>query len=225
MDNNEMKDPENDDDLGGLVFKADKETITTILYDDDSFPDSPHLYTAQGSALTDCVALWISPDDDDYDCCGGGPAINEGTPLSPVETPCYRSCGEDEDTHDKIWGPGEPHAPGPAAVESPRTDDMAQKFSGIFTGLYATPYELWIRLFCSYTVNLFASSVIFIFLPLILSETDNNMEFVLDSVAVIFLIQLDDLSSMEKRRYELWSKGGLHDALHHDLSSRFQEPR
>ena len=57
-------------------------------------------------------------------------------------------------------------------------------------------YEVIGRFTFAYIINIVAVTVIFLFLPLSLSDSVNNMEFVLHSVAILFLDQLDDLDSL-----------------------------
>ena len=62
-----------------------------------------------------------------------------------------------------------------------------------------------VRLLVGVCVNIVAATLLQIFLPLILSESENNMEFILNSVAILFLIQLDDLDSV--REYDVRKAG------------------
>ena len=53
-----------------------------------------------------------------------------------------------------------------------------------------------VRFLFGYLINCSASTFLTFFFPLLLSESDNDLDFVLNSVAALFLIQLDDLDAL-----------------------------
>ena len=65
-------------------------------------------------------------------------------------------------------------------------------------------FQLYLRVFFSYAIDLTARDLIILLLPLSLAQSGNGMEFVLNAVAAYFITELDNLS--EEREIDNWTE-------------------